>query len=193
VRVSAAAGIHTILEADRRILASQRTSAGLTLALMGAALAALWRSVRLAVLALVVTLLPVALALAGAALAGITLNSVTVMVAAICLGIAIDNAVHFLTHWRRECRQGRAATALRTTVAAKARPICAANLVLVSVFLVLGLASFPPVVHFGLMASAAFLATIPAVLLWLPSLLPPPAGRDDRAGTGPAPDHRARC
>ena len=172
VTVSAAQGIHSVLEADRRILRSQVKSAGATLVLMGVVLALLWRSVRLAVLSLFINVLPVAAVLALAAVAGISLNSVTIMVAAVCLGIAVDDSVHFITHWRDERMNGTDPRhALRRTLDAKTRPILCSSLVLIGVFLIFGLSSFPPVVAFGWLAAGAFAGALISVLVGLPALL----------------------
>jgi uncharacterized protein len=174
VEVSAARGIHSILEADRRILRSQFRSAGTTLGLMGLLLAFLWRSPRLAFLSLMSNLLPVLCILAVAGLAQISLNSITIMVAAVGLGIAVDDSVHFLTHWREEQRRGvDAGIALRRTLDVKARPITCSSLILIGVFLIFWLSSFPPIVHFGLMAAGIFLLALWSVLLLLPAICIP--------------------
>jgi uncharacterized protein len=179
VSISAAQGIHSVLEADRRILRSQIRSAGSTLLLMGVVLALLWRSARLAALSLLINVLPVAAVLALAAVAGIALNSVTIMVAAICLGIAVDDSVHFITHWREERLRGMdAREALRRTLDAKARPIFCSSLVLIGVFLIFSLSSFPPVVDFGWLAAGSFGGALITVLVGLPALLSS-AGFDD--------------
>jgi uncharacterized protein len=92
-------------------------------------------------------------------------------VAAIGLGIAVDDSVHFLTHWREECRHGcEINEALRRTLAVKARPITCSSLILIGVFLIFAMSSFPPVVHFGLMAAGAFVLALVSVLLLLPAL-----------------------
>ena len=172
VTVSAAQGIHTILEADRRILRSQSNSAGLTAIGMGLILSLLWRSFRLPLLVLTVNLFAVGLVLGLAGWLGVTLNSVTAMVAAISLGIAEDDSVHFLTHWRHARRAGRSTDeALADTLQVKARPIISSSLVLLGVFLVFQLSSFPPVGDFGLLAAGAFAAALITVLLLLPVLV----------------------
>jgi uncharacterized protein len=174
VEVSAARGIHSILEADRRILRSQFRSVGTTLAFMGLMLAWLWRSPRLALVSIVSNLLPVVCILAIAGLAQISLNSITIMVAAIGLGIAVDDSVHFITHWREERRQGLdPGSALRRTLSVKARPITCSSLILIGVFLIFWLSSFPPVVHFGLMAAGIFLLALLSVLILVPALCLP--------------------
>ncbi len=183
VEVSAARGLHSILEADRRILRSQISSAGLTVLVIGAVLAWLWRSPRLAFISLASNAIPVALVLAIAGYCDVPLNSITIMVAAISLGIAVDDSVHFITSWRQRCAQGLSAgMAVQETLAIKSRPILSSSLVLIAVFSMFAVFSFPPAVHFGLLSAGAFLAALVAVMLFLPALLcgksRPPAQQD---------------
>jgi predicted RND superfamily exporter protein len=172
VSVSAARGLHSILEADRRLLRSQAASAGLAAVAIGGVLALLWRSVRLALVAVVTNLVPVGLVLAGAGFAGIPLNSITVMVGAIALGVVEDDTVHFLTCWRERRAAGvPVALALRETLEVKGRPILWTTVVLVGVFALFALSSFPPVVHFGLLLAGAFVVAQLTLLAVLPAWL----------------------
>lgn len=172
VSVSASKGIHSILEADRRILRSQIGSAGLTLVMIGLILAGLWRSWRLALIALFTNVVPIGLVLAIASFVDIPLNSVTVMVAAIALGIAVDDSIHFTTHWLEARRQGCSVhEALRASFVAKRNPIIFTSVILVVVFSLLSLSSFPPIAHFGLLSAGALALALLAVLLVLPALI----------------------
>jgi predicted RND superfamily exporter protein len=172
VTVSAARGLHSILEADRRILRNQLGSAGLTFVVIGGVLALLWRSPGLAAVALVANAVPVAFVIALAGFLRVPLNSITVMVGAISLGIAVDNAIHFITHWRTERRKGAsAAVAAERTLRVKGRPILYAQAILIAVFGVFWCSSFPPVVHFGLLSAGAFVGGLAGVLIFLPAVL----------------------
>jgi predicted RND superfamily exporter protein len=183
VTVSAAAGLHSILEADQRILRSQTRSLWLTLVSIGLALALLWRSARLALWVVATNLLPVLLAGAAAALAGVPLNSLTVMVAAVTLGLAVDDSIHLVTQWREERRAGLdAEAALAAAFRVKARPVVWTSVILVVTFLLLCGASFPPVVHFGALGALALTLAVIVVFTVLPAALtgnrkpgPPPA------------------
>jgi hypothetical protein len=178
VTVSAAEGIHSILEADRRILRSQTSSAGLTVVIIFGTLALLWRSWRLPLVALFVNLVPVGLVVAGAAWCAVPLNSITVMVGAISLGIAVDDSIHFLTHWRELRRAGvPAEEALRQTLALKGRAIVWTSLILVGICSVFWFSSFPPVRYFGVLSAAAFVAALASVLVLLPAALGHFSGR----------------
>ncbi len=172
VHVSAAQGIHSILEADRRIIRSQFNSVFLTLAVIGLVLAWFWRSVWLALLSLLTNAIPVGLVIAVAGYANVPLNSITIMVAAISLGICVDNSIHFITQWRVECQGGATApAAVLTTLRLKGRPIIFTSVILIAIFSVFWLSSFPPVIHFGLLSAFAFLSALIAVLFFLPAVL----------------------
>jgi uncharacterized protein len=170
VEVSAAEGIHSILAADRRILRAQVDTAGLTLGAVWLVLALLWRSSWLALLAVVANAIPVGLVLGVAGLADIPLNSITVMIAAIVLGIAIDDSVHFVTFWREERRRsGDARAALAAAFRTKGPPIVCTSVVLVAVFGAFLLFSFPPVRHFGVLSATAFAGALLSMLTFLPA------------------------
>jgi predicted RND superfamily exporter protein len=171
-QVSAAQGIHSILEADRRIIRGQVNSAGLTSIVIGLVLTVLWRSPFLALLSFITNAIPVAFVVAVAGFAGVPLNSITIMVAAICLGIAVDDSIHFITHWRDERRQGMPVReAVLNTFRWKGRPIIFTSVILIAIFSVFWFSSFPPVVHFGLLSAIAFVVALLSVLFLLPAML----------------------
>jgi predicted RND superfamily exporter protein len=178
VQVSAAAGLHSILEADQRILRSQTRSLWLTLGCVGLALAMLWRSVRLAAWVVVINLLPVCLAGSLAAVLRIPLNSVTVMVAATVLGLAVDDSIHLVTRWRSAMLSGHGAnSALAGALRSKARPILWTTIILVTVFLLPAGSSFPPARHFGGLGAFALAMALVGVFLGLGSRLTGTCGK----------------
>ena len=169
VTVSAENGIRSILEADRRIVRSQRRSVGWSLCVIGVILTVLWRSVGLAALALAVNLLPVGMIIALQGVAGVPLNSITIMVAAIALGVAVDDTIHFITHWRDERQAGASpAEATRSALRVKGRPIVATTIILVGMMMVFWVSVFPPVVHFGLLLAVGLAGALLAALVLLP-------------------------
>ena len=172
VEVSAQSGIRSILEADRRIVRSQQQSVLWTVGLIGLILAFLWRSAGLAVLALGINLLPIGLIIALQGLLGIPLNSITIMVAAIALGIAVDDTIHFITHWKDKISEGASPEeAVCEAMRVKGRPILATTAILVGMMMVFGVSVFPPVTHFGLLVSAGLVGALMAVLVLLPAWL----------------------
>ena len=189
VIVSATKGIHSILEADHRIIRSQLSSAGITTLVIGVVLTLLWRSPFLALLSLITNAIPVAFVIAVAGFADIPLNSITIMVAAICLGIAVDDSIHFITHWRDEHRRAISASeAVSRTFRVKGRPIIFTSVIMICIFSIFWFSSFPPVVHFGLLSAIAFAGALITVLSFLPAvlcLLPCPSKRRSQGDQQP--------
>ena len=172
VAVSAETGLHTILQADREIVDAQLSSLAITLISMLVVMAMLWRSARLAALALGVSLVPLAVLAMLAAGFAVPLNSVTAMIAALVLGISIDDAVHLVTHWLQLRKQGvEPASALAESLDAKGPAILCTSLILIGFSMALVWMSFPPVQHFGWLSAAAYGAALMAVLWALPAFL----------------------
>jgi predicted RND superfamily exporter protein len=172
IRVSATEGIHTLLQADLRVINSQRISFLCTLGAVGFLLAVLWRSLPLALLAVAVTVLPLLSAFGLTGYLGVPANSLTAMVGAIVLGIAVDDAVHFITCWHQQGGgRSRSPDALTAAFRVKGTPILVSTIILVAIFLLFSISSFPPVRTFGVLAAFGFAVTGVTVLLVLPASL----------------------
>lgn len=169
VSVSARDGIHSIVEADQRIVRAQRNTGLLTLMVIWLVLAGLWRSPWLGASAVGVNLIPIGLIAAVAAACGITLNSVTVMLAVLVFGIAVDDSVHLITTWREDGSGGY--EALVAVYRAKGRPILITSAILVGVMLPFALLSFPPVRDFGVLAALGFATAVLGVVFVIPAVL----------------------
>ena len=172
VTVSAQEGIHSILEADRRILRSLQRSSMVTFGVVGVVLLLLWRSPLLVLLALAANAVPIGLVVALQGFAGVPLNSITIMVGSIAFGVVMDDTIHFITHWREERLAGKTAiAAARAALEAKGRAMVCTSLVLIAIVGVFLLSSFPPVVHFGLLSVMGYTAALGAALILLPAVL----------------------
>jgi len=102
----------------------------------------------------------------------IMLNIGTSIIAAIALGIAVDNTIHYMVRFNRELHltcdeRGSLTTALRTV----GRPIVYTSVALTAGFLVMRVSDFVPVRDFGVLSAATMLAALATNLLLLPALL----------------------
>jgi hypothetical protein len=170
--VSARATIKSLLEADRRILHSQTSTAASTLGIVLILLVILWRSMRTGMISMTANLLPVAMVISLTGWFSVPLNSITIMVGAIAFGIAVDDSVHFLTYFR-ELKKNRGMNTRDALVEAfhvKGRPIFFTSIMLVAIFLSLSLSSFPPVRHFGVLGAMAFIGALISIFLLIPAL-----------------------
>ncbi len=129
-------------------------------------------SVRAALLAIPPNLAPILLTLGAMGWLGIPLDPATVMIAALALGIAVDDTIHVLHAWRRHGgHRGDAQGALQAVFARVGRPVATTSMVAAAGFLMLTLAAFRPLVWFGLLTAATLASALAADLLLLPALL----------------------
>ena len=137
--------------------------------------ALLWiytRSLGWALLALAPTLLPVVGILGGMGWLGLSLDVGRAMIAAVVLGIGIDDTVHLLSRFRRERRAGvDAGAAIEAAVHGIGRPVVTTSLALALGFLALAASSWQTVSSFGLFVSLGIGGALVADLLVLPALV----------------------
>jgi len=158
---------------EQYLLQSQIQSLILAFAVVTLLLVVLLRSPALVAVAMVPNLAPILGGLGLMVLAGIQLDPGTVMVGSIALGIVVDDTVHFLVRLRRNTALGgcTAETTVHRTMTETGRPIIVTSLVLAAGFLVLGLGSYTPNVHFGLVSATVVLLAVVADLVLLPAML----------------------
>ena len=159
--------IHHIVEAQIRSLA---IAVVIILLLM-----TLWlRSVRLALISLIPNLFPVLVMLGVMGYLGMHVDAVTAVVAAIVIGVAIDDTVHFLHAWRKAESDGKDWEGCLERAMEEVGPaIAITTVVLVGGFSVLLLAELVTVVYFGLLTVVAAAAALVGEFFLLPLLLRP--------------------
>lgn len=120
----------------------------------------------------------IVLGLMGAA--GIMLDVGTLMVAALGLGIAVDDTVHLLAHYFKYRRKGlRAEAAAVNTMQHVGTPTAVTTVTLVCAFLVFTGADFLPNFYFGLLISIVVALALLADLTLTPALLAWIGARED--------------
>ena len=165
-------GLYKVMQSDRQVVESLTQSAAWTAGIILVLLTLLWRSLKLGIMAVIVNLLAVLLVVGSAGWFDIPFNTFTVMIGAMAFGIAIDDAVHFISYWRyRRAFTAHNNTALVETLRAKGRPIVFTSLILVYTFAVFTGSSFPPVSQFGGLCALAFAVALVSTCVVLPCLL----------------------
>ena len=103
---------------------------------------------------------------------GIPLNTGTALIAAVALGIAVDDSIHFLSEYKKK-RTQRVSTneSVRHTIIVKGRAILTSSIVLSLGFGVLVLGSFVPVIQFGALTAVIMLTALIGDTIVLPSIL----------------------
>lgn len=153
---------------------TQIGSFGSALLLVGVLAALCLRSVPLALLALVPTTLPVLWTLGAMGALGVPLDIGTAMVAAVVLGLGVDEALHLLTAYRRLRERGDPrAGAIEHALREVGRPLLTSASALGAGFLVLAFVPWQSLASFGAVSVVAIAASLAADLLVLPALLLP--------------------
>lgn len=153
-----------------RTLEDQVTSFALAFALVFGIVAGVLRSARLAAAAIPPNLLPVVLVLGVMGFAGIRLDLATVTVAALVLGVIVDDSVHVLWRLRGELAKGRSLEeALGPVARASGVAIVSTSFVFAAGFTVIARAASPAIAHPGLLTAVAVAAALVTDLLVLPA------------------------
>ena len=137
-----------------------------------ATLMLVFRSVRLGLICVIPTLFPVVAAAASLVVIGQPLRLSGAMAFSICLGLADDNTIHFVTRFRQECMRG---TGIRVAIE-QALASCGPAMVIMAVTLAAGLGPLltsviPPLRIFAQLTITAIVASLVADLVILPPLL----------------------
>lgn len=135
-------------------------------------LSALFVSFRVGVLALVPNVIPTVILFGIMGWSGISLNISTSMIAAIAIGIAIDDTIHLLSSFNNELRRsGDQERAVRYAIRSAGQAAVYIAIALTAGFLIVCLSNFQPVKHFGYLSAATMGVALITELFFTPALL----------------------
>jgi hypothetical protein len=117
-------------------------------------------------------LFPILLNFGIMGLFNIPLDTGTALIAAVALGIAVDDTIHFLTDYQRRRAQGvPIMETLQGVIQDKGRAIISSSMILTIGFGVLVLSRFMPVVHFGLLCAVIMITALIGDLVLMPAMI----------------------
>jgi predicted RND superfamily exporter protein len=151
---------------------SQILTLGVVLAVIMVMFLMLFQSIRIAVLCIIPNIIAAALVLGMMGWLGIPLDIMTITIAAISVGIGVDNTIHYVHRFRREFhRLGNYKATMYFCHGSIARAMYFTSLTIVAGFSILVLSNFIPTIVFGLLTSIAMLVALVGALTLLPQLL----------------------
>jgi len=154
------------------LISGQISSLFLILAVILVLFSFLYTSILAGLLSLVPNIIPVLMNFGLMGFLGVPLNPGTAMVAAIAIGVAVDDTIHLMTRFGAESRNHlHEADAVRATIRGEAVPIVSTSIALALGFSVLAFSNFSIVAEFGLLAAATMLYALISDLLVMPILL----------------------
>ncbi len=146
----------------------------------------LFRSLYMAIIAMIPNLLSASSVLGLIGWSGIPIDIMTVTVAAISIGIGVDNTIHYVHRFLKEYEQNNNYDlAIKNSHSTIGRAMFYTSLTIVLGFMILVSSNFNPSVFFGIFTSFSMIVAILAALMLLPVLIRhlKPFGRDSRGTT----------
>ena len=151
---------------------SQILTLGIVLLGIGIMLLILFRSVSLSIIGIIPNLLAVGVVLGIMGLLGIPLDIMTITIAAITMGIAIDNSIHYIYRFREElARNDDYPETLHQCHGTVGRAILNTSVTIIFGFSILVLSNFLPTIYFGVFTGLAMFVALLSVLALLPKLI----------------------
>lgn len=132
----------------------------------------LFKSVVLSIIGIIPNLLAATFVLGLMGLINLPLDMMTITIAAIAIGIAVDNSIHYIYRFREEYRVTRNYNlSLYKSHDSIGRAIFFTSITIIFGFSILIMSNFVPTVIFGLLTGLAMFIALLAVLTLLPKLL----------------------
>lgn len=132
----------------------------------------LFRSLRVGFISMLANVVPIAITFGFMGLLGISLNFATAPLAAIALGIAIDDTIHFLSRFKREFSLDHDYEgAISRTMVSVGKPILITSVVLTAGFFIFLLSNFQYTRNMGMLISFTVVSAIIGDLILLPVLI----------------------
>jgi len=132
----------------------------------------LFRSISLALIGMIPNFLAAGFVMGSIGFSGVPLDIMTVTVAAISIGIGVDNTIHYLHRFKREFDLSKDyEECLKNSHTTIGRAMFYTSSTIVIGFLILLSSNFNPSVFFGIFTSLAMIMAILGSLLLLPTLL----------------------
>ena len=154
------------------IITGQIRSLSLAVSVIFVIMSAMFLSARIGLIAMIPNIFPIVIFFGLMGLSGAVLNLGTSIIAAIALGIAVDNTVHLMTRLSAEVHAAPdQETALLHTLGTVGKPSLYASVILFLGFLVLYFSTFVPIREFGLLSAATMVVAFGADVILLPALL----------------------
>lgn len=131
-----------------------------------------FRSLRLAIISIIPNLISAGMVLGLMGLLGIPLDIMTITIAAITIGIAVDDTIHYVHRFTEEIEvDGDYLAAMKRCHDSVGRAMYYTSITIIIGFSILGLSSFLPTIYFGLFTGLAMLVAMFANLTLLALLL----------------------
>ncbi len=151
---------------------SQILTLGLVMIGIFAMFVVLFRNIKLSLIGVVPNFIAAFFILGIIGMLGIPLDMMTITIAAITIGIAVDNSIHYIYRFKEEFNKIKDyKETLKTCHSTVGTAILNTSITIVFGFSILVLSKFIPTIYFGIFTGLAMLFAMISVLTLLPSLI----------------------
>jgi predicted RND superfamily exporter protein len=154
------------------LFSSQILTLGLTVLVLTGMFLALFRSLRITFIAMLTNVLPIMAVLGFMGWLKMPLDMMTITIAAIGVGIAVDDTIHYIHRFKVEFQKDRKyVDTMHRCHGSIGHAMYYTSITIIIGFSILGLSNFIPIVNFGLLTGLAMLMALIGALTLLPQLL----------------------
>jgi predicted RND superfamily exporter protein len=151
---------------------SQITTLGVVMLGIALMLLVLFRSLSLAIIGIIPNVLAAAIILGLMGLLNIPLDLMTITIAAVTIGIAVDNSIHYIYRFREEYPKHQDyVVTMHYCHANIGRAVFYTAITIIVGFSIMVMSNFIPTIYFGLLIALAMFIALLAVLTLLPKLI----------------------
>ena len=156
----------------KSLFSSQIKSLGFVILAIFIMFVILFRSLKLSIIGIIPNIFASTFILGLIGLLKIPLDIMTITIAAISIGIAVDNTIHYIYRYKENIKLGRNhSEMIEKTHLTVGNAVLITSIAITAGFLTLCLSNFVPTVYFGLFTSLAMIFAMIGVLITLPSIL----------------------
>ncbi len=171
-RVQATGSIYTLVSTVGHLLRDLVASFGAAFAVITVIMMLLLGSVRLGLIAMVPNLMPIVMIGGVMGFGGIPIDMNNLLIASISIGVAVDDTIHLLHHWRVNMqRTGNVEESLRRAMRHSGRAMVSTSLILLIGFSVYLGATMYNIQRFGLLVGLTAVMALLIDLIFAPALL----------------------
>ena len=132
----------------------------------------LFRNLKVAFIAILVNIVPIGIVFAIMGIFGIPLDIMTITIAAISIGIGVDDTIHYIHRFKEELKHDHDYTnAMIRSHKSIGYAMYYTSLVVVCGFSILVLSNLVPTIYFGLLTVLVMITMLISALILLPKLL----------------------
>tara|TARA_Y100001970_G_scaffold188251_1_gene228963 strand:+ start:457 stop:2787 length:2331 start_codon:yes stop_codon:yes gene_type:complete len=150
---------------------SQIKSLGFVILIIFMMFIILFKSIKLSIIAIIPNILAASFVLGIIGYLSIPLDIMTITIAAITIGIAVDNTIHYLYRFREFNKKHQLMESIKLTNSSAGLAVLTTSITLALGFSVLSFSSFIPTILFGIFTSMAMIFAMLGVIILIPSIL----------------------